>query len=93
MNFLKKVDNVTLLLFIIFAKIIFDFKFFKKDLSLFINFFSNSRKLLNFCFKSVFIFFNSLMRLFIALRLRYKLIIIIKTIKAIVIIRFYYLRY
>ena len=94
MNFLKKVDNVTLSLFIkLFAEVIFDFKFFKKNLSLFVNFFSNSYKLLNFYFKNVFIFFNSLMRLFIASNLYYKLIIIIKVIEVIIIVHFYYLRY
>ena len=70
-----------------FIKIIFDFKSFEKDLSLFVNSFSNLYKLLSFYFKSVFIFFNSSMRLFIALNLRYKLIIIMKIIKIIVIVR------
>ena len=77
----------------LFVKIIFDFKFFEKDLSFFVNFFLNSRKLLNFYFKSVFIFFNSLIRLFIASSLYYKLIIIMKIIEIIIIMRFYYLRY
>ena len=94
MNFLKKVDNLILSSFIkLFVEITFDFKFFEKDLSFFVNFFSNSRKLLNFYFKSVFIFFNSSIRLFIALSLYYKLIIIIKVVKIIVIMRFCYLRY
>ena len=94
MNFLKKIDNLTLLLFIKnFIKIIFDFKFFKKDLSFFVNFFLNSHKLLNFYFKNIFIFFNSSIRSFIASNLYYKLIIMIKTIEIIVIVRFYYLRY
>ena len=94
MNFLKKVDNVTLLSFMkLFAKAAFDFKFFKFFFSLFVNSFSNLYKLLNFCFKNVFIFFNSSMRLFIALSLHYKLIIIIKIIEIIVIVYFYYLRY
>ena len=77
----------------LFIKTIFDFKFFEKDLLFFINFFSNLCKLLNFYFKSVFISFNSSMRSFIALNLYYKLIIIIKVIKIIVIVRLYYLRY
>ena len=93
-NFLKRIDDVTLLLFMkLFIKITFDFKSFKKDLSFFVNFFSNLHKLLNFCFKNVFIFFNLLMRLFIALSLRYKLIIIMKIIEVIVIVRFCHLRY
>ena len=94
MNFLKRVDNVTLSLFIkSFIEVIFDFKSFEKKLSLFVNFFSNLYKLLNFYFKNVFIFFNSSMRLFIALNLYYKLIIIMKVIEIVIIIRLYYLRY
>ena len=94
MNFLKKINNVILSLFIkLFVEITFNFKFFKKDLLLFINFFSNSHKLLNFYFKNVFIFFNSSMRLFIASSLCYKLIIMMKIIKVIIIVRFYYLHY
>ena len=77
----------------LFIEIIFDFNFFEKDLLLFVNFFSNLHKLLNFYFKNVFIFFNSSIRLFIASSLRYKLIIIIKIIEIIVIVRPYYLRY
>ena len=77
----------------LFVEVTFNFKSFEKDLLFFINFFSNLRKLLNFCFKSVFIFFNLLIRLFVASSLRCKLTIIIKIIKIVVIVRFYYLRY
>ena len=76
-----------------FIKIIFDFKFFKKDLLFFVNSFSNLCKLLNFYFKNVFIFFNLLIRLFVASSSRYKLTIIMKIIEVIVIVRPCYLRY
>ena len=67
MNFSKRVDNLALSSFIkSFVETTFDLKLSKKDLSLFVNFFSNLRKLLSFYFKSLLIFFNLLIYLFVA---------------------------